>query len=45
MPERSLYPFLYKLDDKHYITTREIQAGKRRVRKHYYINEEAQNRL
>ena len=37
VPEGSLYPVLYKLEDKKLITSHAIQTGKRRVRKYYHI--------
>ena len=37
MPEGSLYPVLYKLEDKKLITSHAIQTGKRRVRKYYRV--------
>ncbi|OLR55639.1 hypothetical protein BHK98_05915 [Hornefia porci] len=37
VPEGSLYPILYKLEDKKHITSHSVQIGKRRVRKYYHI--------
>lgn len=45
VPEGSLYPVLYKLEDNHHITVRELRTGKRRVRKYYHIEKEGHARL
>ena len=45
MPEGSLYPVLYKLEDKKLITSHAIQTGKRRVRKYYHIEATGLERL
>lgn len=45
MPEGSLYPVLYKLEDKKLITSHAIQTGKRRVRKYYHIETTGLERL
>lgn len=45
VPEGSLYPVLYKLEDKNHITSHAVKAGKRRVRKYYHIETEGEKRL
>ena len=45
VPEGSLYPVLYKLEDKKLITSHAIQTGKRRVRKYYHIEATGLERL
>ncbi len=45
VPEGSLYPVLYKLEDKQYITTHSIKAGKRKIRKYYHIEDTGRARL
>lgn len=45
IPEGSLYPTLYKLEDKKYITSNAVKAGKRRVRKYYHIEDAGKERL
>lgn len=45
VPEGSLYPVLYKLEDKNFITSHAVQTGKRRVRKYYHIEPEGKERL
>ncbi len=45
VPEGSLYPVLYKLEDKKYISSSQIQTGKRRVRKYYHIESSGKERL
>lgn len=39
VPEGSLYPTLYKLQDKGYITAYEKQIGKRMKRIYYHLND------
>lgn len=43
--ESSLYPVLYKLVEKKYISDREEIIGKRRVRVYYHLEEAGRNRL
>jgi len=43
--EGSLYPVLYKLEDNHYITSKEVRTGKRRIRKYYHIEDKGKIRL
>lgn len=45
VPEGSLYPTLYKLEDKKYITSNAVKIGKRRVRKYYHIEDAGKERL
>ena len=45
VPEGSLYPVLYKLEDKQYITTHSVKAGKRKIRKYYHIEDTGRARL
>ncbi len=45
VPEGSLYPVLYKLEDKQYITARSIKVGKRKIRKYYHIEDTGRDRL
>lgn len=45
VPEGSLYPVLYKLEDKKYITSHAVKSGKRRVRKYYRIESDGEKRL
>lgn len=45
VPEGSLYPTLYKLEDKKYITSNAVKTGKRRVRKYYHIEDAGKERL
>ena len=45
VPEGSLYPVLYKLEDKKLTTSHAIQTGKRRVRKYYHIETTGLERL
>ena len=45
VPEGSLYPVLYKLEDKKFITSKAVKAGKRRVRKYYHIETDGKKRL
>ena len=45
VPEGSLYPVLYKLEDNKFITAHTVKAGKRRVRKVYHIEPDGKNRL
>lgn len=40
VPEGSLYPALYKLADKNYISSYEIKVGVRRKRTYYHIESE-----
>jgi PadR family transcriptional regulator PadR len=42
VPEGSLYPALYKLADKHYISSREELVGVRRKRTYYHMEPQAQ---
>lgn len=43
--ESTLYPTLYKLLDKKYISDREVSIGKRRVRVYYHLENEGKQRL
>lgn len=43
--ESSLYPVLYKLLDKKYISDREVRIGKRRLRVYYHIEPSGKQRL
>lgn len=43
--ESSLYPVLYKLVEKKYISDREEIVGKRRIRVYYHLEEAGRNRL
>jgi PadR family transcriptional regulator PadR len=43
--ESTLYPTLYKLMEKNYITDREEKVGKRRIRVYYHIEESGRSRL
>ena len=43
--ESTLYPTLYKLIDKNYISDREEKVGKRRIRVYYHIEESGRSRL
>lgn len=43
--ESSLYPVLYKLLEKKYISDSEVVIGKRRVRVYYHIEESGKKRL
>lgn len=43
--ESSLYPVLYKLLDKKYISDREVRIGKRRLRVYYHIEASGKQRL
>jgi len=45
VPEGTLYPVLYKLEDRGHINSREVRIGKRRVRKYYQINSDGRIRL
>lgn len=45
VPEGSLYPVLYKLEDRNFITFYTVKAGKRRVRKVYHIEPDGEKRL
>ncbi len=45
VPEGSLYPVLYKLEDRKLITSQSVQTGKRRVRKYYHIESTGKDRL
>lgn len=38
--EGSMYPILYRLTDRHYISCYEKKAGKRQVRVYYHLEEE-----
>ena len=43
--ESTLYPTLYKLIDKNYITYNEVRTGRRRIRVYYHIEEAGRERL
>ena len=43
--ESTLYPTLYKLLNKHYISDREVPIGKRRLRVYYHIEDAGRQRL
>ena len=43
VPEGSLYPTLYKLEDKKHITSNAVKTG--RVRKYYHIEDAGKERL
>ena len=43
VPEGSLYPALYKLADKNYISSYEIKVGVRRKRTYYHIETDPPN--
>ncbi|MDY2959385.1 MAG: PadR family transcriptional regulator [Hornefia sp.] len=43
--ESSLYPILYKLQDKKYISDREESTGKRRIRVYYHLEKSGKDRL
>lgn len=45
IPEGSMYPALYKLIDKGFITDYKKQAGKRLVRVYYHIEDSGKERL
>ena len=45
LAEGSLYPILYRLLEKGYITDREEIVGKRRLRVYYHIEESGKSRL
>ncbi len=45
IPVGSLYPALYKLIDKGYITDYKRQTGKRQIRVYYHIEETGRKRL
>ena len=45
VPEGSLYPTLYKLEDKHYISSYKKQVGKRLKRIYYHIEDEGRDYL
>lgn len=45
VPEGSLYPTLYKLEDKKYISSYEKQVGKRLKRIYYHIEESGREHL
>lgn len=45
VPEGSLYPTLYKLQDKHLISSYEKQVGKRLKRIYYHIEDEGRDYL
>ena len=45
VPEGSLYPALYKLTDKDYISSYEKQVGVRRKRTYYHMEPQAQSYL
>ena len=43
--ESTLYPTLYKLMEKKYISDREEKVGKRRIRVYYHLEESGRSRL
>lgn len=43
--ETTLYPVLYKLLEKKYISDREVSIGKRRVRVYYHLEDSGRQRL
>ena len=43
--ESTLYPTLYKLLNKNYISDREVPIGKRRLRVYYHIEDAGRQRL
>ena len=43
--ESTLYPTLYKLIEKKYISDREVPIGKRRLRVYYHIEDAGRQRL
>jgi PadR family transcriptional regulator PadR len=45
LAEGSLYPILYRLLEKHYISDKEVPIGRRRVRVYYHIEESGRSRL
>lgn len=45
LPEGSLYPTLYRLLDKKYITDRSEKVGKRRTRIYYQLTEDGEKHL
>jgi PadR family transcriptional regulator, regulatory protein PadR len=45
LAEGSLYPILYRLLEKKYISDREVVVGKRRIRVYYHIEESGKSRL
>lgn len=45
VPEGSLYPTLYKLEDKHLISSYKKQVGKRLKRIYYHIEEKGRDYL
>lgn len=45
IPEGSMYPALYKLIEKRYITDYKKQVGKRMIRVYYHIEKEGIERL
>ncbi|HAD20334.1 MAG TPA: PadR family transcriptional regulator [Lachnospiraceae bacterium] len=45
LAEGSLYPILYRLLEKKYISDREVTVGKRRIRVYYRIEESGKQRL
>ena len=45
MLESTLYPTVYKLREKNYISEREVTIGKRRIRVYYHLEEAGRQRL
>lgn len=45
LAEGSLYPILYRLLEKKYISDREVIVGKRRIRVYYHIEKSGKERL
>lgn len=45
VPEGSLYPSIYKLEEKGYITGEKRQVGKRKIRVYYHIEESGREYL
>lgn len=45
VPEGTLYPVLYKLEDRGHIASNEVRIGKRRIRKYYQIKSDGEKRL
>lgn len=43
--ESTLYPTMYKLLQKNYISDREVQVGRRRIRVYYHLEESGKARL